>query len=74
MGKMKVNVHYHAVVNHCVQYINSVYLSLDVTCYHILIVKQFTKYLVSIILHNILDPTIGVYTRLLFPTFNIQIT
>ena len=52
--KMKVKVDCHTVVNHWLQYTNLVYVSLVVTCFSVLMVKQFAWYLVSIMLHNIL--------------------
>jgi hypothetical protein len=38
---MKVNIDYHTVVNHCLQYSNSVYVSLVVRCFSVLMVKLF---------------------------------
>ena len=52
-NKTKVNIDYHTVVNHCLQYSNSVYVSLVVTCFSVLMVK-YAWYLVSILLYNIL--------------------
>jgi len=50
--KVKVNVDCYTTENHFVQYNNSVYVSLVVTCFPVLMVNQFAIYLVSILLYE----------------------